>query len=71
MSESISKKVARHENALRVFLERVRRDPNLLAAVLVGSLTEETVWQRDSISLWLIESMCSTSTASACTRRTT
>ena len=55
MSEPVSQKVARFEKALRVFLERVRADPNILAAVLVGSLTEETVWRRDSISLWLIE----------------
>src|SRR5882672_2560400 len=55
MQESISEKVARFEKALRVFLERVRADSNLLAAVLVGSLSEETVWRRDAISLWLIE----------------
>ena len=55
MSESVSQKVARFEKALQLFLDRVRADPNLLAAVLVGSLTEETVWRRDAISLWLIE----------------
>src|SRR5215510_1243268 len=55
MTESISEKVARFERALQLFLERVRADSNLLAAVLVGSLIEETVWRRDAISLWLIE----------------
>src|SRR5881394_2975782 len=55
MTESVSEKVARFEKALQLFLERVRADANLLAAVLVGSLTEETVWRRDAISLWLIE----------------
>jgi len=55
MSESVSQKVARFEKALQLFLDRVRADPNLLAAVLVGSLSEETVWRRDAISLWLIE----------------
>lgn len=55
MSESVPQKVARFEKALQLFLDRVRADPNLLAAVLVGSLTEETVWRRDAISLWLIE----------------
>jgi hypothetical protein len=55
MSEAVSQKVARFEKALQLFLERVRTDPNLLAAVLVGSLTEQTVWRRDAISLWLIE----------------
>src|ERR1051325_8407761 len=55
MAESVSEKVARFEKALELFLDRVRADANLLAAVLVGSLTEETVWRRDAISLWLIE----------------
>jgi hypothetical protein len=55
MNESLVEKVARFEKALQLFLERVRADPNLLAAVLVGSLSEETVWRRDAISLWLIE----------------
>src|SRR6187200_1859883 len=55
MSESISQKVARFEKALHLFLDRVAADPNVLAAVLVGSLTEETIWRRDAISLWLIE----------------
>ena len=55
MIESASQKVARFEKTLALFLERVRADPNLLAAVLVGSLTEETIWRRDAISLWLIE----------------
>ena len=55
MAESITEKTARFEKALALFLERVSADSNLLAAVLVGSLTEETVWRRNSISLWLIE----------------
>src|SRR5262249_16594165 len=52
---SVREKVVLFEKALELFLDRVRADSNLLAAVLVGSLTEETVWRRDSISLWLIE----------------
>jgi uncharacterized protein len=48
-------KLAQFEKALDLFLERVRKDPNLLAAVLVGSLTEETIWRKDEIDLWLIE----------------
>src|SRR5580765_6586441 len=55
MTESIPEKLARFEKALQLFLERVRADSNLLAAVLVGSLSEETVWRRDAIFLWLIE----------------
>src|SRR5512133_1994572 len=53
--ESVAQNLTRFEKALELFLERVRADPNLLAAVLVGSLTEETVWRRDAISLWIIE----------------
>lgn len=41
MTESIPIKLARFEKALQLFLERVRADSNLLAAVLVGSLSEE------------------------------
>lgn len=52
---TVAEKVALFEKALGLFLERVQADPNLLAAVLVGSLSEETVWQRDALSLWLIE----------------
>jgi uncharacterized protein len=55
MSESIAEKVVRFERALELFLDRVRADSNLLAAVLVGSLSEETIWRRDAICLWLIE----------------
>ena len=50
-----TEKLKQFEAALRLFLERVAADPNLLAAVLVGSLSGETIWRRDAISLWLIE----------------
>jgi uncharacterized protein len=48
-------KLERFNKALQLFLERVAKDPNLLAAVLVGSISEETIWRRDAISLWVIE----------------
>src|ERR1044071_7641155 len=54
-SESSPEKLARFEKALRLFLDRVEADPNLLAAILVGSLSEDTIWRRDAISLWVIE----------------
>ena len=50
-----TEKLKRFQKALDLFLERVRKDPNLLAAVLVGSLTEKTIWRKDAICLWLIE----------------
>ncbi len=55
MIESMPQKMVRFEKALQLFLPRLRNDPNVLAAVLIGSLTEETIWRRDSIHLWLIE----------------
>lgn len=48
-------KLKKFEQALKLFLERVAADPNLLAAVLVRCLSEETIWRRDAIGLWLIE----------------
>src|SRR6266566_3208436 len=50
-----TEKLKRFQKALDLFLERVRKDPKLLAAVLVGSLTEKRIWRKDAICLWLIE----------------
>ena len=50
-----TEKLQRFQTSLDLFLERVRKDPNLLAAVLVGSLTETTIWRKDALCLWLIE----------------
>jgi hypothetical protein len=50
-----AEKLKQFQSALKLFLDRIAADPNLLAAVLVGSLTEETIWRHDAISLWLIE----------------
>src|ERR1051325_10817714 len=52
---TLPEKLKRFEKALDLFVERLRADPNLLAAVLVGSLNLETIWRREAISLWLIE----------------
>jgi uncharacterized protein len=48
-------KVARFEAALNQFIERIVEDRYVLAIVLVGSLTTETIWQRESLGLWIIE----------------
>ena len=48
-------KLARYEAALRQFVDRVAEDRYVLAVVLVGSLRPETVWQRESLALWVIE----------------
>jgi hypothetical protein len=48
-------KLARFEAALQQFIERIAEDRYLLAVVLVGSLRAETIWQRESLGLWIIE----------------
>jgi len=50
-----AEKLKQFQQALDLFVERLRNDPNVLAAVLVGSLSEQTIWRKDAISLWLIE----------------
>jgi hypothetical protein len=53
--ESDAAKAARFEAALGQFIERVKEDRYVLAIVLVGSLSPEIIWQRESIGLWIIE----------------
>ena len=53
--ETNTEKVARFESALNQLIERVAEDRYVLAIVLVGSLVEETIWDRDAIGLWIIE----------------
>jgi hypothetical protein len=48
-------KIARFEAALNQLIERVTEDRYVLAIVLVGSLSQETIWRRESIGLWIIE----------------
>jgi hypothetical protein len=48
-------KVARFEAALNQLIERIAEDRYVLAIVLVGSLSTETIWQRESLGLWIIE----------------
>ncbi len=52
---SDEEQVDRFEKALNHLIERVSEDRYVLAIVLVGSLSKETVWRRESISLWIIE----------------
>jgi hypothetical protein len=55
LKETDADKVARFEAALKQLIERIAEDRYLLAVVLVGSLSEETIWRRESIGLWIIE----------------
>lgn len=50
-----SENIARFETALNQLVERVAEDCYVLAVVLVGSLSAETIWRRESLSLWIIE----------------
>ena len=54
-SQSTTDKLKEFQIALDRFVETVDEDDKILAAVLVGSLNEETIWRRESIYLWLIE----------------
>lgn len=53
--ESLDDKLVRFRAALDLFVERLEQDNNILAAVLVGGLDEETIWRKDRLYLWLIE----------------
>ena len=49
------KKVARFQAALDQLIQRISKDRYVLAVVLVGSLSPETIWHRESLGLWIIE----------------
>jgi hypothetical protein len=53
--ESNAAKVARFQAALNQLIERIAEDRYVLAIVLVGSLSTETVWRRESLGLWIVE----------------
>src|SRR3984957_9847174 len=53
--EDDAEKVARFKAALDQFIERITEDRYVLAIVLVGSLSTETIWHRESLGLWIIE----------------
>jgi hypothetical protein len=55
MKNDLSSKLKQYRAALEAFLVRIRDDHNIVAAVLVGSLSTETIWRKESIYLWLIE----------------
>jgi hypothetical protein len=50
-----AEKLACFQAALDRFVERITEDRYVLAVVLVGSLKAETIWQRESLALWIIE----------------
>jgi predicted nucleotidyltransferase len=44
----------RYRRALDSVVEQLKRDPYVLAAILVGSLSYDTVWERSDIDLFLV-----------------
>src|ERR1700724_43427 len=48
-------KVGRFKAALNQLVERIAEDRYVLAIVLVGRLSSETIWHRESLGLWIIE----------------
>jgi hypothetical protein len=53
--ETVAAKVARFQAALEQLIARIAEDRYVLAVVLVGSLSPETIWRRESLGLWIIE----------------
>src|SRR5438128_8489134 len=55
MTEKEVEKVARFQGALTQLTERIAADRYVLAIVLVGSLSPDTIWHRETLGLWIIE----------------
>ena len=53
--ETDAEKLARFQLALDQFVHRIAEDRYVLAVVLVGSLSPETIWHRESLGVWIIE----------------
>lgn len=49
--ETNAEKVVRFRRALGRLIERVSEDRYILAVVLVGSLDDQTIWDRETIGL--------------------
>lgn len=45
---------SRFQNALAAFVERVRADDKIVAAVLFGSLSYDTIWEYSDIDIYLV-----------------
>jgi hypothetical protein len=55
-NETDAAKVGRFQDALDRFVARISDDRSVLAVVLVGSLSTETIWRRYALDVWIIES---------------
>lgn len=52
---SEAEKILQFRAALQQFIERISRDRYVLAVVQIGELSEETIWDRESLRIWVIE----------------
>ncbi|MGG7165307.1 hypothetical protein [Clostridium ihumii] len=43
-----------YKSALEKFVEKVRRDSNIIAAFSYGSITNDKLWEKSDIDIWLI-----------------
>lgn len=55
LATNLDEERRRLEEALAAFVRRLADDRNILAAVLVGSISEDTIWWKESLGLWIIE----------------
>lgn len=53
--ETDAEKLTRFQTALDQFIDRIAEDRYVLAVVLDGSLSPETIWQREGLGVWIIE----------------
>lgn len=44
----------RYEKAVESFIDKVKPDRNIIAAILLGSLSYDEVWEKSDIDIWLI-----------------
>jgi predicted nucleotidyltransferase len=49
-----ARRSAIHEEALRAFAERIERDQTVVAAILLGSLAYDDVWEKSDIDMYII-----------------
>lgn len=54
-AETPDEKLARYRGALSQFIERIEGDRYVLAVILNGSLSLETIWRKHAIDVWVIE----------------
>lgn len=54
MNTNMSYIKKRYNSALEKFVEKVRRDSNIIAAFSYGSITNDNLWEKSDIDIWLI-----------------